>query len=54
MVMSEMVIDLGDSGIKRIPIPRTKGQIIPIPTTVRHDAAPGRLRVAIDIQSVLE
>lgn len=44
-------IYLGDSGMKRMPIPRMKGQMRPIPTTVRQEPAPDMLRVAMEMQS---
>ena len=41
----------GDSGIKSIPVASMIGQMSPIPMTRRHDAAPGKSRAPIDIQS---
>lgn len=34
-----------------MPVMRTQGQIRPIPTTIRHDDAPGAERAAMDMQS---
>jgi hypothetical protein len=45
-------IYLGDSGMKRMPIPRMKGQMRPIPTTVRQEPAPDMLRVPMEMQSM--
>jgi hypothetical protein len=44
---------LGLSGMKRMPTPRMIGQMIPIPTTVRQEAAPCMCRVAMEMQSVV-
>jgi hypothetical protein len=45
---------LGLSGMNKIPIPKIKGQIIPIPTTMRQDPEPGAERAAMEIQSEVE
>ena len=42
---------LGLSGMNKIPIPKIIGQMMPIPTTMRHDPDPGAERAAMETQS---
>lgn len=45
---------LGLSGINRIPMPRISGQMMPMPTTIRHEPDPGASRAAKEIQSRMQ
>lgn len=42
---------LGLSGMNKIPMESTNGQMIPMPTTVRQEPAPLILRVPMEMQS---